>query len=240
MKKKVALSLYYKSPSTYKYMRRTGIVLPALSTVTRWLRSINYSTGFSAKYLEQIRLKVLNMDYNEKKCVLLLDEVSIMKTLEYNKILDEIEGFEDLGDMGRTEKLGSHALVIMVRGLYKNWKLPLSYFFTGSGVKGDTLVEIVKNCVKKIVDIGLLPTCIVCDQGTQNRRMFSLLGASQNNPSTEICGKKLFLIYDMPHLIKSLRNNLLSGDFKIGNKVVSINDIKKRMKWIAKVKQQEL
>ncbi|CAI6354617.1 unnamed protein product [Macrosiphum euphorbiae] len=225
--KKVALSLYYKSPSTYKYMRRTGIVLPAMSTVTRWLRSINYSTGFSAKYLEQMRLKVLNMDYNEKKCVLLLDEVSIMKTLEYNKILDEIEGFEDLGDMGRTEKLGSHALVIMVRGLYKNWKLPLSYFFTGSGVKGDTLVEIVKNCVKKIVDIGLLPTCIVCDQGTQNRRMFSLLGASQNNPSTEICGKKLFLIYDMPHLIKSLRNNLLSGDFKIGNKVVSINDIKK-------------
>jgi len=57
--------------------------------------------------------------------------------------------------------------------------------------------------------------------------MFSLLGASENNPSTEICGIKLFLIYDMPHLIKSLRNNLLSGDFKIGNKVVSINDIKK-------------
>lgn len=72
-----------------------------------------------------------------------------------------------------------------------------------------------------------MPTCIVCDQGTQNRRMFSLLGASQNNPSTEICGIKLFLIYDMPHLIKSLRNNLLSGDFKIGNKVVSIYDIKK-------------
>jgi len=90
------------------------------------------------------------MDYNEKKCVILLDEVSMMKTLEYNKILDEIEGFEDLGDMGRTEKFGSHALVIMVRGLYKNWKLPLSYFFTGSGVKGDTLVEIVKNCVNKL------------------------------------------------------------------------------------------
>lgn len=129
--------------------------------------------------------------------------------------------------MGRTEKLGSHALVIMVRGLYKNWKLHLSYFFTGSGVKGDNLVEIVENCVKKIVDIGLLPTCIVCDQGTQNRRMFSLLGASQNNPYTEICGIKLFLIYDMSHLIKSVRNNLLSGDFKIGIKVVSINHNKK-------------
>lgn len=118
--------------------------------------------------------------------------------------------------------------------------MPLSYFFNGSGVEGDHLAEIFKNCVKKIVDIGLLPTCIVCDQGTQKRRMFSLLGASQNNHSTEICSIKLFLMYDTPHLIKSLRNNLLNGDFKIGNKIVSINDIQKHMKLTAKVKQQEL
>jgi len=59
------------------------------------------------------------MEYDEKKCVILLDEVSIMKSVEYNKIVDEIEGFEDLGSIGRTQKLGSHALVIMVRGLIK-------------------------------------------------------------------------------------------------------------------------
>lgn len=40
--KKVALSLYYKSPSTYKFMRKNGIVLPGESTVGRWLNSINY------------------------------------------------------------------------------------------------------------------------------------------------------------------------------------------------------
>jgi hypothetical protein len=116
--KKIALSLYYKSPSTYKFMRTNGIILPAESTVRRWLNSINFCTGFPEKYMELIKLKISSMNKQEKKCAILLDEISIMKTIEYNKVLDEIEGFEDLGSLGRTNKLGSHALVVMVRGLY--------------------------------------------------------------------------------------------------------------------------
>lgn len=157
----------------------------------------------------------------------MLDKVSIMKSIEYNKVLDEIEGFEDLGELGRTDTFGSHELVIMVRGLYKNWKFPLSYFFTGNGIKGDNLTVIIENCVKKILDLNLFPIGIICDHGTQNRRMFSLFGGTENNPYTTICGKKLFLIYDMPHLLKSLRNNLLTGDFKINDKIISLKDIKK-------------
>lgn len=112
--KKLALSIYYKSPSTYEYMRKNKIILPGASTVRRWLNSINFSTGFSSKYMEQIQLKVSFMSYQEKQCVVLLDEISIMKSIEYNKSKDEIEGYEDLGTLGRTDKIGSHALVIMV------------------------------------------------------------------------------------------------------------------------------
>lgn len=177
--------------------------------------------------MEQIQLKTSNFTYDEKKCVILLDEVSIMKSIEYNKVLDEIEGFEDLGQLGRTDKFASHALVFMIRGLYKNWKFPFGYFFTGTGVKGDNLVPIVENCVQNLIDLNLFPTSIICDQGTQNRRMFSILGGTENNPSTMIRGKKLFLIYDMPHLIKSIRNNLLTGDFEINEKLISLNDVKK-------------
>lgn len=155
-----------------------GIVLPGESTVRRWLNSISFSTGFSRSYMTQIKLKISGMSENEKRCIVLLDEVAIMKTFEYNKALDEIEGFEDLGTLGRTNKIGSQELVVMVRELYTNWKFPLCYFFTGSGVKGDHLVTIVKDCIKQILDLGLLPTCIICDQGTQNRRMFTLLGGN--------------------------------------------------------------
>lgn len=75
--------------------------------------------------------------------------------------------------------------------------------------------------------LNLIPTTIVCDQGTQNQRMFKLLGGTEDRPFTIINEKKIFLIYDMPHLIKSIRNNLLSGNFEINNNIVSFKDIRK-------------
>jgi len=102
------------------------------------------------------------------------------------------EGYEDLGTLGRTDKIRSHALVIMVRGLYNNWKFPLSYYFTGSGIKGDNLAIIVKESVQKLFDLGLTPVAIVCDQGTQNRRMFSLLGGTIKNHLLKFVTKNCF------------------------------------------------
>ncbi|XP_022176727.1 uncharacterized protein LOC111038100 [Myzus persicae] len=68
--KKIALSLYYKSPATYKFMRKNDIILPGESTIRRWLNSINYSTGFPPKYMEQIKLKISGIKGNEKKCAI--------------------------------------------------------------------------------------------------------------------------------------------------------------------------
>jgi len=208
-------------------MRRNGIILPGESTVRSWLNSINFQPGFSSLYLEQILLKTSEMTMCDKKCVIMLDEVSIMKAVEYNKFLDYIEGFEDLGPLGRNDKIGTHALVIMVRGLYKNWKFPLSFFFTGSGVKGNDLVIIIKQAIKHIIEVGLIPTCIVCDQGTQNRRTYMLLGGTQEKPYFIENENKIYLLFDMPHLVKSIRNNLLNGDFQIGEKVISLSDVHK-------------
>lgn len=89
------------------------------------------------------------------------------------------------------------------------------------------MVLIVKESVKHIINAGLVPTSIVCDQGTQNRRTFSLLGGTEDKPYTTICEQKLFLLYDMPHLVKSIRNNLLNGNFQIGDKIISLKDVYK-------------
>lgn len=106
----------------------------------------------------------------------------------------------------------------MVRGLYTNWKFPLCHFLTTNGVKGNDLDTLLQHSIKEILNIGLLPTALICDQGSQNRKLFSLLGGTETNPTTEIHGKKLYLIYDIPHIFKSTRNNLLNGDIQIKNK----------------------
>lgn len=48
-------------------MRANGIILPVESTVKRWLNSINFSTGFPEKYIEQLKFKISNMNSQEKK-----------------------------------------------------------------------------------------------------------------------------------------------------------------------------
>lgn len=224
--KKIAFSIYYKSPSTYKYMRRNKITLPGESTMRRWLQSINYYPGFPIEYIQQVKYKVSSMNYHQKKCVVLLDEVSLMKCLEFNKALDFIEGYQDLGQFGRSSEASKNALVIMIRGLYQNWKFPFAFFFSGSGIKGTDLVQIITECLKKLEEVGLLPVSIVCDQGSQNRRMFDLLGGTKTNPVVDINGKQICLIYDIPHIIKSLRNNFLNSDIVIGNKKICFQDIK--------------
>jgi len=98
-----------------------------------------------------------------------------MKCLEFNKALDLIEGYQDLGQFGRSAEASKNALVIMIRGLYQNWKFPFAFFFSGSGIKGADLVKIMIECIKKLEEVGLIAVSIVCDQGSQNRRMFDLL-----------------------------------------------------------------
>jgi hypothetical protein len=57
--------------------------------------------------------------------------------------------------------------------------------------------------------------------------MFSLLGGTIKKTFTKICDQKLFLVYDIPHSIKSLRNNLLNVNIQFGNKIISFDDVKK-------------
>lgn len=101
----------------------------------------------------------------------------------------------------------------------------LHFFFSGSGIKGSELVKIITECVRKLEEVGLIAVSIVRDQGSQNRRMFDLLGGTKTNPVVDINGNQICLIYDVPHLIKSLRNNLMNGDIEIGSKKTCFKDI---------------
>ncbi|CAI6347674.1 unnamed protein product [Macrosiphum euphorbiae] len=98
--KNVATSIYFKSPSTYRFMRRNKIVLPGVTSIQRWLKSLMYLPGFVTEYNSQLTLMSKVMTEQEKKCVVLIDEMSIKACLEYNKSLDFIEGYEDLGHLG--------------------------------------------------------------------------------------------------------------------------------------------
>lgn len=63
------------------------------------------------------------------KDMCICDKMSIKELLEYNRKLNVIEGFEDLGHLGRAPETATHALLFSLRGLFKNWKIPVTCFF---------------------------------------------------------------------------------------------------------------
>lgn len=70
-----------------------------------------------------------NHDCQRKILCSCVDEMAIKQAIEYSRAKELIEGFEDLGELGRKPMLAKQVLVFLVRGIYGTWKIPMSYFF---------------------------------------------------------------------------------------------------------------
>lgn len=224
--KELCLSFYYKSAAAYLFLRKKGVILPSVSTIRRWIGQYLFKTGFNDEIKKNLKLKCA-MKRNERKCVLAFDEMSIKELVEYNKKLDLVEGFEDLGPLGRTTKTATHALVFSARGLFKNWKIPVSYFFSRGSITQSKLKDLIQSNLEYLIEIGFNPRVTVCDQGSNNRGALKILGVSEEKPYFYIKNYKIFAIFDVPYLFKSIRNNLLNAIFEHKNKIFNFDVIKK-------------
>lgn len=162
------------------------------------------------------------MPPNASLCSLVLDEMSIKERVVYNVEKDEVEGVEDFGSLGRTKLVANHAMVFMLKGLTFSWKQPIGYFLSSGPMGGDTLKDLLVEALRKIKSKGLQPRLVICDQGSNNRRVLeTLLGATVDKPYFELNEEKIFVMYDLPHLLKNIRNNLKISGFSIGEEEIS-------------------
>lgn len=146
------------------------------------------------------------------------DEISIKEFLEYSKDFDFIEGFEDFGSYGRSANTANICLVFMARGIYTSWKIPIAYFLAHSNVKHEILNTLIVDVLQELFNVGLFPKVIICDQGTNNQSALKSLNVTEDKPYFYIDENKIVSLYDTPHLLKSIRNNLLGNNFKKGEK----------------------
>nr|XP_034824778.1 uncharacterized protein LOC117982524 [Maniola hyperantus] len=109
----------------------------------------------------------------------------------------------------------------MVRGIIKKFKQPVYFTFCRGSTKADSLKAQIKTVIKEVEATGLKVVATVCDQGASNRAAInSLLNETRieylrdNKEWTggffELNKKKIFPLFDAPHLMKGIRNNLLN------------------------------
>lgn len=204
-----AISLRSVSPKGYRYLRRTGYPLPALSTLRRWALNLNLNQGVLRDIIKLLKQKSLSLSEVERVCVLAFDEIYISNKMCIDKKEEKV--------------LGPHksCQVAIVRGLFASWKQPIYYKFDAPMTKND-LFDILSS----LYSAGYTIVSITSDMGVGNQKLWSELNVGHDknsfftHPSDQ--NKKVFVFADVPHLLKLIRNHFLDQGFKIGS-----NDVNK-------------
>lgn len=212
--KTLALSLYKRSPKAYTLFSNI-LALPCKKTLKRLVNKLPFSSGINDQMFATLTQHVDQLNKRDRICTLIFDEMSIREHLQYNCSSDRIDGFEDLGHKGRTGRVANHALVFMVRGLFRMWKQPVAYYFSHSSMRSDILAELIFFILDACCKAGLYVVATVCDMGATNIKALKIMGsANSEHPYFLFNNRPVFTILDPPHLLKCTRNVFLKYNVK--------------------------
>lgn len=126
-----------------------GFHMPCLRSIYNYFPIKQLQPGFNSKLEENLRKLTKKMTKRERQAILICDEISIKRDLEYNESLHLIDGFQHLSEEDRAALIWKQVCVFIIRGLYSNWKYVLNYFVTEKGINGEQLKKIVLKNIKK-------------------------------------------------------------------------------------------
>lgn len=133
--------------------------------------------------------------------------------LYYDVSKHKITGFQE-GFSNESSDIASSALVLMVRGIAHTWKQPIAYFFYKTSPTSGELKNILFESVRKLNATGLNVLGVVSDQGSNFYKLVKTdLKLTVDNPYFKIENQELVYLFDVPHLLKSTRNNFFTYIF---------------------------
>lgn len=190
-----------------------GFKLPSTSQLRKWLEHLDIQPGINAKLLQVLKDYCSGISPEDRDCVVMWDEMSIKELVQYDKYKDKFEGIEDYGNNDRTLIPATEALVFLVSGIRRTWSFPVTYYFSQNNTVSDKLSSLVKSCIQTLHKVGFRVRAGICDMSFTNQGFYRRLGISSSSPYSFIDGKKIYFMHDTPHLIKLIRNNLMTKTF---------------------------
>ena len=170
--------------------------------------------------LSALREKVAALSDKERTVVLLLDEMQLRQTVEYDPSLKRMTGIMTLPN--GLKKEATHALVTMIRCITIPWKQVISWHLTDNSISGDVLKIHVYDVIRAVESTNLQIMAIVSDMGPRKMDLWRSMGIKVSkthvihytaNPVQP--EKRLYVLADPPHILKSIRNNLLKYVFNV-------------------------
>lgn len=127
---------YYKHPSAYLYLNElVGFPFPAKTSLLRWQSFKNLSLGIIPEMISFLKDTKNNLSADDRKLVLIFDEMDGRLSLDYDSKKDEVVGFEHI--IKKSGKLAKKFLTLMISSLNgKLRNLIIANFAASSGVTG--------------------------------------------------------------------------------------------------------
>ena len=196
----LAMTIRIMSRKTYRFLREKKLLaLPGISTLQKYFSKFRISEGFMHPVGHLLKVMAETMTDTQKVIGLAFDEVHLRKDISYDSQEDKIVGPH------------SKANTMLIRGIFKKFKLPVWYRYD-TALKKDELFEIIQ----ELESLGYHVVSLTSDMGPDNRALAKSLGISPENTKFENPsrpGHFIYYFYDVPHLLKLIRNNLLKYGF---------------------------
>ena len=114
----------------------------------------------------------------------------------------------------------------MIRGHGSKWKQPIGNFLSSGPIGAKILQSLTRSCISKVTETGLNVVALVCDQGYNNRSFIQHLEkVTIDRPYLMYQNRRIFVFYDLPHLLKNVKDNLKKADLRIDEGVISWHHI---------------
>lgn len=219
----------------YDRIRKLKIMpLPCITTINKYIQNIRLRFGFQQSIFETLKLTASRMgnDY-AKRGSLLADEMSITESISFNKTTLEFEGFVNLGDETSNAdrcKIANHVLVLMFQPFQGDCTRVIGMFLSRGAVHGEILDKLLKDCIIRLDKSGFKVDTAVMDGAAWNRMTWTINGVGAKNKNFHCINpssrpnpndppiqyqdpeelRLLWFISDFPHLLKNLRNAIVS------------------------------
>ena len=197
----MALTLKTLSNRCYVFLRKKKIIpLPGPATIIRHFKNFKVEPGFLDCVAQLLAIKAATLTNRQDRIIgLELDEVHIKKDITYHSGRDQV-----IGPNGK-------ANVLLLRGIFKNFKIPIWYDFDKKMEEKE-----LKEIITKLEDISYHVICITMDNGGDNVSLASSLEVEPDQPFFQHPtreGEKVFFFFDPVHLLKLMRNHILEKGF---------------------------
>ncbi|XP_070381046.1 uncharacterized protein [Dermacentor albipictus] len=212
--KKFALHLNFRGPRAYRFLAPI-FSLPTQRTLRRWLCNFRMSPGVIPGIIQSISASTHAWNERDRVCTLMFDEIALKKNLSYDAGEDIVHGFADDG-IERSSSIADRAMVVLLAGISKRWVQPVAFTIGHVLTWANVIDKLLISIIEELKAVRIVVKAVICDQGTSNVSLAQKLGITIGKPYFEVLGERVYFIFDVPHLIKTTRNNLQAHELLIG------------------------